>query len=408
MTLPLEFTSAAIAAGSADAHAPYSAFHKSGEPYRSLSRHNPWLRVPGPKDELEWGKGWYYDTTVARKHDHWRSTALPRETKDIKQLRRDFYDWGYCLIEDGVSAAQCARLRDRVEDQAAAERALGIAHVAPAQQHLWALVNKGADFVKCMTHDTDAVQAGELIETLLDEALGAGWNHLSFISNISYPGCHPQGLHQDQSLIAPYYFAGAPVLVNTIYILQDVDEVNGGTLIIPGSHKLQNADGTFDKVPPAINLEAKAGTIVLMDGRVLHGGAVNRSQQLRYILTNSVVRPWIRQQENFLLTIRPEVLDAASDKFLWRAGFQATAGRNMVEGYGYFGNGRMGDPNGSLLHVRRAMDAGGYRYVGELSMRSLDQVDLDQYTLVQIQKHETVRSEDYRERLRAITARRRL
>lgn len=406
MNVPPQFTPEAVAAASVDAVAPYKAFHTSGEPYRSLIRNNPWTRVPGPKDELEWGKGWYYDTTVARKHPHWRAVSLPGATKDISQLRRDFYEWGYCLIEDGVSVQQCARLHARVADQAAAERALGIAHLSPAQQHVWALVNKGADFVGCMTHEPDTVQAGPLIEVLLDEALGAGWNHLSFISNISFPGCHPQGLHQDQSLIAPYHFSGAPVLVNTVYILQDVNEVNGGTLIVPGSHKLQREDdGAFGALPPAINLEAKAGTIMLMDGRVLHGGAVNRSQMLRYIITNSVVRPWIRQQESFLLTVRPEVLASASAKFLWRAGFQATAGRNMVEGYGYFGSGSVGDPNGSLVHVRQAMDHGGYRHVGELSMSNIDDVDISRFTLAQIQQHETARSDAYRERLKAIGAR---
>jgi len=405
MTVPEEFTLEAIAAA-ADAPTPYRAFHTSGEPYRSLVRNNPWTRVPSAKDPLEWGRGWYYDTTVARKHPHWNDIPLPRATKDIVRLRRDFYEWGFCLIEDGVSAEQCARLQARVADQAAAERTLGIAHLSPAQQHVWALVNKGVDFVKCMTHDPEAVQAGLLIETLLDEALGAGWNHLSFIANISFPGCHPQGLHQDQSLIAPYHFDGAPVLVNTIYVLQDVDEVNGGTLIIPGSHKLQRSDdGSFGPVPPAINLEAKAGTIMLMDGRVLHGGAVNRSEHLRYIITNSVVRPWIRQQESFLLTVRPEVLASASPKFLWRTGFQATAGRNMVEGYGYFGSGHMGDPNGSLVHVRHAMDHGGYQHIGELSMSSIDQIDLGRFTLPRIQQHETTRTEAYRQRLAAITSR---
>jgi ectoine hydroxylase-related dioxygenase (phytanoyl-CoA dioxygenase family) len=404
MIIPTEFTPQAVAAASASAVAPYQAFHTSGEPDRSLVRNNPWLRVPAPTDALAWGKGAYYDTTVARKHPHWRNAALPRATKDIAQLRRDFYEWGYCLIEDGVSAQQCARLQARVADQAAAERALGIAHLSPAQQHVWALVNKGVDFVACMTHEPQAVQAGPLIEQLLDETVGAGWNHLSFISNISYPNCHPQGLHQDQSLLAPYHFAGAPVLVNTVYILQDVNEVNGGTLIIPGSHKAQDPQhGTFGVVPPAINLEAAAGTIMLMDGRVLHGGAVNRSAALRYILTNSVVRPWVRQQENFLLTIRPEILESASDKFLWRAGFQATATRNMVEGYGYFGSGRQGDPNGALVHVRHAMDHGGYRHIGELSLGDVEAVDLNQFTQTRIQQRETVRSDGYRRRLQAIS-----
>ena len=99
---------------------------------------------------------------------------------------------------------------------------------------------------------------------------------------------------------------------------------------------------------------------MLMDGRVLHGGAVNHSEDLRYIITNSAVRPFIRQQESFHLTVRPEILRNASPKFLWRCGFQATATRSMVEGYGYFGSGKMGDPNGALVNARLAMDEGSY------------------------------------------------
>ena len=400
--IPAEFTRETIAELSADGTL-YSEFQRSGEPYRSLIDHNPWLKPPKAGDELEWGVGRYYDTTVARKHPRWKDETLPSPTKDIGRLRRDLRDWGYCLIEDGVSPEQTARMRARIADQAAAERALGIAHMSPAQQHLWALVNKGDVFVECMTHEPGAVQAGPLIEQLLDEMVGPGWNHLSFISNISFPGCHPQGLHQDQSLIAPYTFDPAPVVVNTIYILQDVDETNGGTLLIPGSHhRYRNDDGTFGEVPPPINLEAPAGTVVLKDGRLLHGGAVNRSDHLRYIITNSVVPRWIRQQENFVLTIRPEVLERATEKFLWRAGFQATAFSSMVEGFGYFGSGREGDASGALVEVRRVIDNGGYRHIGELCMTTLDQVDLTGFSAFEIQAMEPNRTEEYRQRLAAI------
>ena len=184
-------------------------------------------------------------------------------------------------------------------------------------------------------------------------------------------------------------------MVNTIYILQDVNEVNGGTLIVPGSHHLYcEGQGKFGEVPPPVNLEAKAGTIVLLDGRVLHAGAVNRSDELRYIITNSTVRPFIRQQECFHLTIRPDVLRNASDKFLWRCGFQATAGSSMVEGYGYFGNGALGDPNGAIVNARIAMDEGRYQWVGELSPDNIASGSPDDLTLAGIQmQHETKREQ---------------
>jgi len=385
MVIPAEFTEAAVIAGAMDVQAPHKDFVTSGEPFRSLLTNNPWLKPPKRGEKLVWGEGRYYDTTVARKHSYWRDIDLPSPTKNIHRLRNDFHKWGYCLIEEATSTEQNQALHARVSEQAAAERALGIAYLAEAQQHVWALVNKGDVFVKCMEHDTSAVQGGIMIEQLLDEALGPGWNHLSFIANVSYPGCHPQGMHQDQALAAPYLMLEAPFLVNTIYILQDVNEHNGGTLIIPSSHRLYcEGRGSFGEVPPAINLEAPAGTVMLMDGRVLHGGAINRSEDLRYIITNSVVRPFIRQQESFHLTIRSDILRNASEKFLWRCGFQATASRSMVEGYGYYGNGKEGDPNGAIVEARIAMDEGKYSRVDELSVSNLESKE-DQLTLAKLQ-----------------------
>ena len=366
--IPPEFSEKVIAATSDSAATPYRDFVHSREPYQSLYEANPNMRPPKTGERLLWGEDKYYDTTVARKHTYWKDLSLPKPKKDIAQLRQDFHEWGYCLVEDGLSVEQNQLVYQRVVDQADAERELGIAYLSEAQQHVWSLVNKGDVFNRCMTHDTDAIQAGLLIEQLLDEMLGSGWHHLSYIANISFPGCHPQGMHQDQGLVGAYKFLDAPVLVNTVYVLQDVDEVNGGTLVIPGSHRRYiEGNGTFGKLPPPINLEAPAGTVMLMDGRVLHGGAVNRSDDLRYIITNSVVRPFIRQQESFHLTIRPEILANASEKFLWRCGFQANAQRSMVEGFGYYGTGRQGDESSAIVNARIAMDAGEYQRVGELS-----------------------------------------
>ena len=366
--IPTEFSEKAIVATSDSAATPYRDFVHSREPYQSLYEANPNMRPPKTGERLLWGEDKYYDTTVARKHTYWKDLSLPKPKKDIAQLRQDFHEWGYCLVEDGLSVEQNQLVYQRVMDQAEAERELGIAYLSEAQQHVWSLVNKGDVFNRCMTHDTDAIQAGLLIELLLDEMLGSGWHHLSYIANISFPGCHPQGMHQDQGLVGAYKFLDAPVLVNTVYVLQDVDEVNGGTLVIPGSHRRYiEGNGTFGKLPPPINLEAPAGTVMLMDGRVLHGGAVNRSDDLRYIITNSVVRPFIRQQESFHLTIRPEILANASEKFLWRCGFQANAQRSMVEGFGYYGTGRPGDESSAIVNARIAMDAGEYQRVGELS-----------------------------------------
>ena len=60
------------------------------------------------------------------------------------------------------------------------------------------------------------------------DAAGPARGHSdSFASNIARPGSHPQTLHQDSGAIHPIQIQTphAPILVNTVYIMQDVNEL---------------------------------------------------------------------------------------------------------------------------------------------------------------------------------------
>lgn len=373
MSVPLEFTTAYVAENSTRDKQLYNDFLYCGEPYKSMFRNNPWLAPPDMRQPLPWGTGSYWDTTVARKHDDWKDVDLPTPTKDINELRRDLREWGLCLIEDGMSAAQCRTFRERLWAQAEGERRAGVDQPTPSGQYINTLINKGRCFAQCIEHDPEAVQAGPVIEQLLDETLGKGWICHSFLSNGSDPGGYPQALHMDQGPLLPFQTTEAPALVNTMFIPQDVNEHNGGTLIIPGSHKIMAKAGSGGEVgalPRPINLEAKAGSVMVFDGRVLHGTGVNRGKERRFVATMSNIKPWMRQQENWVMSVKPEILESASPKLLHRMGLQATTYGATVEGVGLGAAGKVGERWGNIQGFRRAQDAGAYLRVGELSGRS--------------------------------------
>ena len=384
MTVPIEFTPEDVQARSPLDRHLFTQFLKSGEPFKSMLENNPWLLPPDTRKPLEWGTGRYWDTTVARKHEYWKNHDLPQATKDIDRLRRDFREWGFCLIEEGMSIDQCDQFRERLWAQAEGERLAGVQQPTPSGQYVNTLVNKGECFAKCIEQNPQAVQAGPLIEQIMDETLGKGWICHSFLSNGADPGGYPQGLHIDQGPLLPWLTEEAPVLVNTMYIPQDIDEVNGGTLVIPGSHKVlieAGSGGAIGELPPAINLEARAGTIMIFDGRLLHGTGVNRSKERRFVATMSNVKSWMRSQENWVLSISPDVLKTASPKLLHRMGFQALVYGGTVEGFGLGARGRIGDQWGSLKQFRQALDHGEYTRVGELSAGSTEEELNRDYTL---------------------------
>ena len=389
MTIPLEFSSDAVAAASGpDAFRPYDEFWRCREPVNSIEESNPWMRTPLTSDEVVWGQGRYYDTTVAAKHPYWAEFDLPTPTKNLDRLRRDLFEWGFCLIEDGLSPSQTRETRARLVEQAEAERRLGIDYTSASFQFICSLINKGDIFPKFLEHDPTVVQAGPVIEQLLDETLRKGWCVFSFTANISYPGCLPMRLHQDQGAINPFQTPEAPVDVTTMYILEDVDEKNG-TLIVPGSHRIVPAVGSgkaVGELPPTIHVEAPAGTVLLFDGRMLHGTSINRGDDWRYVMVQPSMKPWVRSQENFALSTKPEVLANASPKLLQRLGLQASPGLGNVEGFGNRGTGRAGDPSGNLAPLRALMSQGDYRHVGSLSPTDIDEIAADTYSLQRLQQ----------------------
>ena len=72
MTAPIEFTEAYIRASSEPENELFRGFLRSGEPFKSMLENNPWLQPPNLKQPLVLGRGHYWDSTMARKHDYWK------------------------------------------------------------------------------------------------------------------------------------------------------------------------------------------------------------------------------------------------------------------------------------------------------------------------------------------------
>ena len=339
--IPREFDPQLIAEQSAKERRIYHDENTSKEPMASVLANNPEIYFVPPQRRSDWGKwtfkpGSYYDTTIGAKHSYWQDYDLPKPTKDIDRLRDDLVRWGYCKVEGALSEEQVAAMRQRVLDQAEGESLAGIAQRTPSGQNINSCINKGRCFELFIEQHPDAAQGGPLVEQLVTEALGEGWICNSLIAAISLQGGVPQALHQDQGNALDSI---SPMMVNVLTAITDLDETTGGTLLIPGSHTVLaealRQGKPVGKLPPAINLDAKAGTMVIIDGRVLHGTGINHTDSPRIVMLNAMQKPWLRQQENWMLSVRPEVLERASPKLLHLMGYQATTGTQTNEGHGF-------------------------------------------------------------------------
>lgn len=389
-SVPVEFDPTNVAEKSNPESHMYHEELSSKDPMMSVLEANPEIYFVPPKRSSEWGQwefkpGSYYDTTIASKHAYWKDKDLPVATKDIGRLRSDMLNWGYCKIEDALSAEQVGVIRQRVLEQAEGERLAGIAQKTPSGQNINCCVNKGQCFEGLIEQHPLTVQGGPLVEQMVTEALGENWICTSLIAAISLKGGVPQALHQDQDIALD---SRSPLTINILTPITDVDETNGGTLVIPGSHRVLTdavrEQKPVGKLPPAINIDAKAGTMIITDGRLLHGTGINHTDSPRIVMLNGMQHPLIRQQENWMLSVRPEVIKHASPKLLQRMGYQATNAAQTNEGHGFGARGLVDEVGGSTVGFRLAADSGEYLRVGELGPDSTQQELNAAYTLREV------------------------
>ena len=196
-----------------------------------------------------------------------------------------------------------------------------------------------------MEQNPNMVQGGPLVEQVVTEALGENWISNSLIASIALQGGVPQSAASRSGHCLR--FCRSPLTINVMSVITDLDETTGGTLIIP-RHSPNPADAVREqrpagKLPPAINLDAKAGTVVITDGRLIHSTGINHTDSPRIVMLNGMQHPVIRQQENWMLSVKPEVLKRASPKLLQRMGYQATNAAQTNEGHGFGASGAVGE-----------------------------------------------------------------
>ena len=244
----------------------------------------------------------------------------PRPAESIPQAYELIEDAGCCVLTDALSEAERGAILDRLRDQAAAENQLGVssryltfAHKSRADdgpnQRVWNLISKGDVFRD--------LALNPLAREITEHFLGPDRLLSNMSGNISGPGCKPLHLHTDQGYIMGRVSGVASITF--IWMLTDFTAANGATRVVPQSHRQE-----WDAPPEGQDIiaEAPAGSVLIMDGRTLHGTCANTTGGYRYGIVAHYVLPFVRQQENFGVSLDDETEAALSPGLRRLLGFE--------------------------------------------------------------------------------------
>jgi len=228
----------------------------------------------------------------------------------LERMKRD----GFTIVENVIDASVVAELRDDLRRLA---RELA---VQPAQNlfegvrtvRIYNLLAHGPRYQQIPVHE----RVLPIIEGVLDRGC-----LVSSLSSIDIgPGEAAQPLHADDQLI-PLPKPHVSIICNTMWALTDFTVENGATRLVPGSHRADRSPQPFGEPAQTRAAEMPAGSVLVFDGSIWHGGGANRTGEFRLGIAMNYCAGWLRQQENQQLGIPREIAAGFSPRLRELVGY---------------------------------------------------------------------------------------
>jgi ectoine hydroxylase-related dioxygenase (phytanoyl-CoA dioxygenase family) len=195
---------------------------------------------------------------------------------------------GYTILPGVLSTAEVEELREvvdalyRLHDPAIDFEGLNIADGRPDGRPLEnAAAAREYNFASCLITKHSCVWpivARESVIALVRSVIGADCALSSLNSLEPLPGRGHQPLHRDEGPVGAEGF----VTANSIWVLDPMDQGNGATRLIPGTHN--TAELADDADTRLIYLQAAPGSVVVTNAHVLHGASINRDGRRRRVI----------------------------------------------------------------------------------------------------------------------------
>lgn len=226
-------------------------------------------------------------------------TAESIDDSTRERLDRD----GYAPLPGVLSRAQLAAIRSRLAELLALEGSkAGLeVHQEAGTDRLADLVNKDPVFDVCFTNPR--------LLACVSHVLG-DFKLSSLNFRAALPGSGSQALHAEGGPVTnPAQFQ----VCNSIWLLDDFTADNGATRTVPGSHRSGKSprDVMADvhaAHPDEVLLLAPAGTVVVFNSHLWHGGTLNQSSLPRRAMHSYFTRRANGQQLDQKKYVRPETL----------------------------------------------------------------------------------------------------
>ena len=241
-----------------------------------------------------------------------------RPTGDLADACAQLEEHGACAITGVLDEALLTEVRATLYRVADGERRRGWLRAYefgdddPVNQRVWNLPSRDPVFCDLVEHPV----ALEIVKRVI------GWpaSLSSMSANIVGFGGANMVIHCDQGYLPEPW--AQPWVVNLAWCVDDFTAENGATLVAPGTHRRNRNMRPDEPSPTMVPVEAPAGSLIVLDGRLWHTNGCNRTQERRAGLFTVYTLPILLPQENWPLSLDPAIRQFGSETLQTLLGFR--------------------------------------------------------------------------------------
>ena len=216
---------------------------------------------------------------------------------NLDLIKDEIFEKGYYLFNNAIDEGLINKVKSQVEKENIKRGETQWSHDSI---RLLALLFKNKIFLELIKN--------EIFHKIAKKLIGQNYIYSYYAANtikcksgsINFHTDHPTqlGSGQFKSLNNQYLLS-----LQIIVLLDDFTEENGGTIVVPFSHK-KNYDYDFHgkidlkDIDKKISIIAKKGSILFYDPGLIHSNSINKSNYDRSVLIMSFCQPFIKPQEN--------------------------------------------------------------------------------------------------------------
>ncbi|WP_029031131.1 phytanoyl-CoA dioxygenase family protein [Salinarimonas rosea] len=244
---------------------------------------------------------------------------------EVQRAAEELATFGYTLVDSGYPDAALDRIEASfMRARVASEERFGRSRLEAVDEHNTIRLPMLYDrvFLELATHPMILALCREMIgPVVLSQQNG--------VVNPGGGGPYNQGaFHRD--LPYQHFTSSRPLAINALFCVDDFTVDNGGTIVLPASHRIEEFPSEPFIAAHALPISAPRGTFIVLDCMAFHSGGSNATERDRRAVNHVYTTPVIKQQIDIPLALGPSFTEDTETRWLLGYGMSVPRG---VEAY---------------------------------------------------------------------------